>query len=410
MKLLHINSYDRKGGAETIFNITRCNLISAENYSGFVKLKDSPEVPDISFTSWEVDNKILGSFNYIFSIHNYFLLKNFLNKESIDIIHLHGFFASISPSILLAIKKIKKNNHIRVIQTLHDFHLICPNASLYNYANNNICEKCIGKKYKFFIFKDKCDRRGRIHSILKGIRSLVANNILGHRDIIDQFISPSDFLKHKMIEDGIDEKKIIVIRNPIINYMTKSDSKKENLICYFGRFSKEKNLEFLIAAFSLWKMKTNNDFRLLLIGEGEEENKLRELAKTSNCNDSIVFKKFVQNEELVNNIKLAKYFCMTSSWYENAPLSILEALSLNIIPIVPNIGGMDESIRLFNIGRTYESGNYDSFLDSITTLETSYDLILEELRQKKEDISKCISLKNYHEGLSVIYTKLLTHD
>ncbi len=403
LKVLHINSFDKKGGAETVFQISK-NFRGIDNYSGYVETGNLSEKPNISFHSWENDNKLLGTLNYIFSIYNYRILQSFLKVTDVDVIHLHGFFSSISPSILLAIKKTKHGKKIKVVQTLHDFHLICPNASLYNYNKNLICEKCIGKKIKLSILFENCDQRGRIHSIIKGIRSFVANNILHHRNIIDTFICPSEFLKSKLIEDGINEKRITVIRNPISLVNDIVILPKKNIICYFGRFSKEKNLEFLINAFASWKQKSSNDFKLLLIGEGEEESNLKSLASKSNAKNDISFINFLPYSELANIIKDVKYLAMTSMCYENAPMSVIEGMSLNIIPIVPSIGGMKESVEtLLQFGKTYLPNNIDSWIDAICYLEDNYKEQIKKLAQSKKTILEEVSLESYFRKVLKVY-------
>lgn len=404
LKVLHINNYDNKGGAETVFRITSCTP-KAQNFTGYIKLVDSDQKPEISFHNWEDNNKLLGTINYIFSIRNYKLIKIFLDKNEIDVIHLHGFFSSLSPSILLAIQKAKKKRKFKVIQTLHDFHLICPNASLYNFSQNKICEKCIGKKAKLSIFINNCDRRGFVHSAIKGIRSIVANNIFEHKKNIDTFICPSEFLKSKLIEDGIEEKKIVVIHNPVTINGNQNTIEKQNIICFFGRFSKEKNLDFLINAFTTWKLRTKNDFQLLLIGEGEEETKIRMLAAKSDFSKNIIFKKHLPLEQLVNEIKLAKYFSMATVCYENAPMSVIESVALDIIPLTPDIGGMKESVEhVVKAGKTYSLNDIESWIKTIEYLESNYQDEVNRLINAKKDLIKELGTITYYTKIWNIYS------
>ena len=406
MKILHINNYDKKGGAETVFNLTRQNLKEFDNYSGFIKLDNSNEIPDVKFSTWENNSRLIGIINYIFSIKNYKGLYKFLDKHEIDIVHIHGFFSSISPSILLSLKKIKKKKEIKVIQTLHDFHVICPNSSLYNFNKNELCEKCIGKNFKYYIFTDRCDRRGLFFSIIKGIRSFVANNILKHKEIIDQFITPGEFLKNKLIGDGINVEKITVIRNPIQININNTYIKKENIICYFGRFSREKNLEFLIDAFSFWKEQNKNDFMLLLIGEGEEELLLKNKSAQNKFNKEIIFKSFLPADQLWEEIKICKYFALTSKWFENAPMSILEAVSLNILPIVPDFGGMRETIEdVIHIGKLYNANNIQSWVNAISSLEYNYKQEILRLISLQKKINSVLSLDYFTKKTKDIYNK-----
>lgn len=406
MNVLHINSYNIKGGAETVFNITRKNE-KVGNYSGFVRTVGNEE-PDINFLSWEVDNPLIGAINYIYSIQNKINLDKFLSANDIHIIHLHGFFSSISPSILSTIKHHKKRKNIRVVQTLHDFHLLCPNGGLYNFNKNIICEKCINKKVKYSIFLNNCDRRGLIHSTIKGFRSLISNNILHHEKIVDKFICPSKFIQNKLIESGVDPNKLELIRNPVITTETKPQGTKDNIICYFGRLSKEKNLDFLINTFSYWKQITPNNFKLFIIGSGEERENLLNIRNKSHCKEEIFFFNYMPFNELLKKLINVKYFALSSKCYEVAPMSVIEALSINILPIVPNIGGMKESIELINnIGAVYEAGNKDSWISAINNLETNYNHKMSELSENKNEILNKLSVQNYLNKISNLYYTLM---
>lgn len=409
MNVLHINSYNKKGGAEIVFNVSRKNK-TTKNYCGYVKELKSDEEPDLLFHNWENSNKIKGIINYIFSFKNYILLKKFLEKNNIDVIHLHGFFSSISPSILLAIKKIKKKKNIKTIQTLHDFHLICPNSSLFNFNKNKICEKCVGKKYKLDIIRENCDRRGLLFSIIKGIRSLISNNILKHQRVIDIFICPSEFIKTKLLQEGIKESKITLLHNPI-DIKINEPLTKENIVCYFGRFSREKNIKFLINAFSTWKEQSNNNFILLLIGEGEEYQDIINSINNSKYKNDIIVKKFMSQRDLFKEISNAKYFSLTSKCYEVAPVSIIEALTLDIIPIAPDIGGMRESIvKISKVGLTFSPEDINSWINTINTLENTYEERINALRKYKHELINNFSLENYTNKLSEIYKRLISSD
>jgi len=408
MKILHINNYYKKGGAETVFNITRLNLFNFENFSGFAGTEIDDETPDINFSTWENRNKISGIINYIFSCNNYKKLLDFLTDNEIDIIHIHGFFTSLSPSLLLAIKKIKRIKQIKVIQTLHDYHPICPNSSLFNYSKKTLCEKCVGEKYKFHIFIDNCDRRGIFFSIIKGVRSLIANNILRQRELIDCFISPSIFLKEKILQDGFDPKKIKLLRYPMLIPQRDIPREKADLICFFGRFSEEKNIAFLIKAFGKWKEKSQNNFKLLIIGEGEREAELKDLASKEKCSQDIITKPFMSQDNLVDTIKSAKYSAITSKWYENFPMSIIESVILNILPIAPDIGGMNEMINdFFRVGKTYKSGVIDSWISTIEYLENNYETEIKKFEGLKNTILSDYSVEAYIKNVGELYYEIV---
>jgi glycosyltransferase involved in cell wall biosynthesis len=275
---------------------------------------------------------------------------------------------------------------------------------LYNFSTNYICEKCVGKKYKLSIIKDHCDRRGYLYSLVKGIRSFVSDNILKHREVIDTFICPSDFLRSKLLEDGVDSQRIKMIRNPISIYSPLKASSKKNIICYFGRFSREKNLEFLLDTFAEWKTRAKNDFRLLLIGGGEEEKALKERAARSPIASSISFKEYMPYEQLVDQLADVKYLSLTSLCFENSPMTVLESISMNIIPLVPNIGGMNESVESFtHIGKTFQINSKESWIQAIECLEKNYTTEMDNLIRRKKAIFEETGTSAYYKKLYDVY-------
>lgn len=407
MKVLHINGYDFGGGSETVFNITRINHNNDVNYTGCVKAENNCQKYDIEFIPYDRYPKLTRLCMYFFSLKNYSMLKKFLEQKEIDVIHLHNFIGALSPSILLAIKGAKKRSKFVVIQTAHDFNLCCPNSMLYNYSKNEICEKCLGTKWKMSPLLVGCDRRGKIYSFFKGIRSIIDNNFILHEKLIDAFIVPSLIMKSKLIEDGVDNTKLHVIRNPVPHALFKNDSKK-NIICYFGRFSQEKDVPFIIRAFTFWKQKTNNDFRLHLIGSGEEEVKIHKMVAESLFRNEIIISKFMPEHELKEEIKNYKYFVMASRLYENAPMSILEAVSQGLVPIVPDLGGMKETVEdLLKVGKTYVPENIDSWCNAIDELEGSYDIVIEKINSVKEKLTNKFGVDSYLKNITMLYKKIL---
>jgi glycosyltransferase involved in cell wall biosynthesis len=405
LKVLHIHGYDIGGGAETVFNITRKNPLVEVNYSGYIKQsQDEEDKPDLDFRIYSDFPFPINTVYYLYSAHNRLVLEKFLSNHAIDIIHLHGFIGAISPSILTVIGKYKRKNKIKVIQTMHEFHLVCPNSVLFDYSKNEMCEKCLNSKYKVSIFTVGCERRGRLFSALKGIRSLISNNILCHKEILDLIISPSNIIKEKLIEGGIPGSKIAILRNPIAEMENPTNLVKENILCYFGRFSKEKNITFIIDAFSKWKERTDNDFCLYLIGSGDEERVIKKLASASRYNDSIKIFPFMPQKKLKPLLERVKYNLMASKWLENAPMAILEATSMEMLSLVPDIGGMKETVEeVVECGGIYKNGDYNSWAEQIEFLEKHYSSEIEKLRTRKKALIEEYGVNLYHKKLLEIY-------
>lgn len=417
MKVLHVNNYWEKGGAESVFRFTIKALNEyypdIDNYAAFTtdEKKDLPKYNKNNnifiFDNWRWYNKIIGTFKYIYSIKNSRMMDQVLADIKPDIVHLHGFYSALSPSILTPLLKNKRKFGIKIVQTVHDYHLMCPNSSFYCYSSNTRCTDCLGKKVKLKILWKSCDRRGWIPSLIKGIRSIVSLNLLRHKEVVDFFIAPSLFIKDMLIKEGIPKRKIKVVRNPIQEECSIENiefEKKRNEFVYFGRFSKEKNLPFLIKTFA---EACNDNFlpegtKLTLIGEGEELSLLASLVKN---NYNISIKPFMDHKLLMDYLKNSKYLIMTSIWFENAPMAIIEAYQCGLIPLVPKIGGMKELVEYFGLGYLFSPEDKNSLKSALLSAIKNYNDDIKKLLKINEKLSK-FHLKYYAREIIKIYFEL----
>lgn len=348
-KVLLINDYLIGGGAEKVF-IETIKLIKLVKPNIRVYVASCSErIPEELSTFIDkylrLSNSKRNPLSYIFNFSNFYKIYRFLLQNEPDIIHIHNFYGSISPSVILGIKFYRKKStkKIRVIQTLHDYSIICPNSSLYNYYTNEPCEKCIGKKVKYKIILDRCYHGNFLVSLLKFLRTYLAINVLKHTEAIDMFISPSNFLKEKLICEGIPEEKISIIRNPATNTLSDIECKKhkkEKLIIFVGRLSPEKGVDILIKGFHIAKKNTliGNDWKLYIVGSGPEEEKLRSLSQS----EDIKFIGWLEHDEVINLIRKSSLLVLPSIWYENAPNVVLEAVLNCTRVLLTNHGGMRE--------------------------------------------------------------------
>lgn len=329
-KILHVNDSWIGGGAEAVFRDT-------------IKISEELGYQCKIFISDEKRNL----FSFIYSIKYYNKIKKVILSFRPDIIHIHNYYHFLSPSILMAIKKLKQNHKWTgsVIYTAHDYHLICPNSGLQYFKNNEAFNFSIDKKSCSF-FK-KYDRRGYVYSNLKLIQHLLCYKLLKLDKVIDKIISPSLFLQ-EVFKNWNVSSDIIMIRNPIAELNEQVISNKCSIkdevirIVFVGRVTQEKGIIELINKIQKSKLK----IELHIYGFGE-------LLKTVNTlklrnHFEIISHGYVEREQLLNEITDYDVFVLPSIWYENAPLSILEAANLGLPVIVPNYGGLKEIAKLTN--------------------------------------------------------------
>lgn len=285
-------------------------------------------------------------------------LEKLINYAKPDIAHLHMIDHQLSPSILSVFKKYK----IPVLQTVHQYKLVCPNYKLYNPRTNEICEKCLPKKRYFHAFTSRCHKDSFNASLLISLESYFQRFFKVYQRNIDAFLVPSKFMGNKLIQGGIDPQKIhhLFYSIDVNKYMFNPNF--NDYIVYFGRLSKEKGIVTLLRA-----MDSLRTLKLKIIGEGPEETHIKEyVTKHDLVNVELVGK--LQGEKLTNAISNSMFVVVPSEWYDNSPLVIYEAFAMGKPVVGSRAGGIPELVEDGKNGYLFEMGNVTELVKAISTL------------------------------------------
>lgn len=231
---------------------------------------------------------------------------------------------------------------------------------------------------------------------------------------VHSITTPTKATLNDLIEKKIiNSKKIVLLRDPIIvskDIILKKNSsfveeqiKSNEYFIGIGRLSKQKNFEFLINNMKDYLMK-NNKTKLIIIGEGEDKEKLQKLIVKYKLEKQILLLGFKEN--VFSYLKNAKAFILTSLW-EDPGFVILEAAYLNIPIICSNCpNGPKEILGNGEYGFMFESNNKNDFQNKfnnfINTNES--DIFEKKLMAKKQ--TKKFSIYNHSKKLSKILGSL----
>jgi len=169
---------------------------------------------------------------------------------------------------------------------------------------------------------------------------------------------------------GLPGQKTIIISNasPALSEV-KPDNSYNNSVVYAGRLVKLKNLERLINVFAEIN---NQQTKLLIFGEGPEENKLKTLIKKLKADDKIIIKEKVGHKKLLEIISGSKFFILPSVT-EISPNLTLECVGLSQPIILTKETGLENDLmnNLIKINPLSE----DDIRDKINFLLESDNLI-----------------------------------
>lgn len=407
MNILYVNKFHYlRGGSEAVYFNTAHLLESKGHRSVFFSMQHPQNLPceTSNYFMPHVDlvttegllSQLKTTLRILYSFEAKKRLSKLLDKYPIDIAHLHNIHYHISPSILHELKKRK----IPVIMTLHDYKMAC--ASYLMLANGVPCEACSGGKY-FEAVRNKCIKGSFAKSVLAALEMYFHHKVLDIYDQVDYFISPSLFLRNKLIEMGF-KKEIIHLPNFIdikkFKEINKEDveTTQKNSIVYFGRLSEEKGLRTLLETAK--KVTT----KIVLIGDGPIRSELEAEAKAEGINN-IEFLGYMTGKSLYREIKKNSAVILPSEYYENNPISVIEAFAMGIPVIGSRIGGIPELVKDNETGLTFEPGNAEDLREKIETILTDRSSLVQMGKNAQKFVEDELNPEKYYQQLMKIYMR-----
>jgi len=299
-----------------------------------------PELPD------EDSRRITQIPRHFYNPAAFRLAKRAIQEFHPDIVRVHTVFGYryLTPAVLLPFRECG----IPIIQTLHDYGLICP-ASFF-LSSNQICEACKGGKYYSVVLR-RCRGGSFFKSCAAALNAYLKDYAYHYDSLITGYIAPSQFLRQKYIEFGVAPEKIDVVPNAYFLPGTPDKTgvpKRQNFILFAGRLSYEKGVDTLIKAVE------DLDVQVKIAGDGEERENLESLVKASGS-QKIKFLGKLPHTEMGALYQQAACVVIPSRSYENSPTVILEAFSYATPVIAARIGALPEFVidgysgLLFNV-------------------------------------------------------------
>lgn len=335
--------------------------------------------------------RLLYPFKIIYSFEARKKIMQVIDDFKPDIVHMNNINFQLTPSIIYGIKK----KGIPLVQTVHDYQMICPNHLLYNFDKNIPCEKCV-KGSHINCIKNKCIHASTVKSII-GVIEAKFYSLLKTYKKVDLFVCPSNFLENKLLSaKGYYKGKTKTIHNFINKEKFSKNSKKvDSYIVFVGRLSREKGIENIAGAAKLLP-----EYNFVVAGSGPDEHILKDIS-------NIRLAGFLTGDELTELMGNAKLLLLPSVCYENCPLSILEAHCMGVPVVTMNSGGMAELVKDGVTGTLVNEPTPEGIVDKLReTLENEnyYNTLRENCQNEKDNI---LSVENYADILIKEYEKLV---
>ena len=339
MKILLVhNTYQQSGGEDVVFDQER-RMLERAGHRVIAYSRSNHEIGKLS---------ILGQLGIaqrtIWASKTRREFDDLLARENPDVVHIHNTFMVISPSIYSACRA----RNIPVVQTLHNFRLLCPSA--YFYRDGKVCEECMDhgllRSIRYGCYRDS-----------KAATATVALMLAAHRmlrtwdDSVDCYIALTKFSREKFIAAGFPAEKIVVKPN-FLDTDPGCGEQAGDYALFVGRLSPEKGMSTLLEA---WK-KLPQGYQLHVVGEGDENRGLLAEARQHGLSN-ITFRGPLSRQETIAALKNARFLIMPSLWYETFGMVIVEAFACGVPVLCSKLGAMEEIVRNQHTGLHFAPGD-----------------------------------------------------
>ena len=284
-------------------------------------------------------------------------LRRLIRATKPDAVYILHEINHLSPSIIRAAGK----EGVRVVHRISDFFMFCAKYDFL--CENEICEACIQGDYRKAIQK-RCMKGSHLGTYLR-IFAMKLYWRIGVFEEVDHYITTCHFTKHKLVEGGIDARKISCVPTFIDSSLLEPCYEDEKYFLFLGRMAVQKGTIYAVQAMEYLK---DTEYVLKVTGtvsDSEEDQKLWQYIVDHQLEDKVIFTGFLRGKELEALISRATCIVCPSIWYENMPNTVIEAYAYGKPVVASAIGSLEEVVADDVTGYLFERKNAENLAEKL---------------------------------------------
>ena len=321
-------------------------------------------------------------------------LRRLVRNERPDVVHFHNTFPLISPAAYYAARA----EGAAVVQTLHNYRLLCPGALFYR--DDKVCTQCHGSAVPW---------RGVMHGCYRGSKvstAVTVATISGHRALgtwrnaVDCYVALTESARDKFLVGGLPPDKVIVKPN-----FVHPDPKPRNggggYAVFVGRLSPEKGVDTLLKA---WRT-VGAKLPLRIIGDGPMADQVKAEMEQ---NPSIAWLGRRPIDEIYDVMGDATLVVQPSNCFETFGRVAIEAFAVGTPVVAAGHGAMADVVgSAGRHGALFTPGNPDDLAKQVLRLlSMPAELATMRTTVRQEFESKYTGRQNY-EALINVYKRAI---
>lgn len=299
-----------------------------------------------------------------------------------DVVHVHNTFPLISPAIYWVAARLQ----VPVVQTLHNFRLMCPQAMFLR--EGKVCEDCLGTLPWRGAVRG-CYRDSKLQS------TVLAGMVTVHRAMgtwqnkVTRYIALNEFCRGKFIEGGLPAARIDIKPN-FVDFEPPAPAQRQGFL-FVGRLSVEKGVDVLVNA-----QRQLQNSQLKVAGTGPDSGLLANVPGLHALGALTM-------EQVRLEMGAATALVLPSIWYENFPRTLVEALGCGLPVIASRIGALAELVVDGVNGLLFEPSNAADLAAKMQWAMDNPDAMAAMGRNARQEYEEKFTAERNYEQLRAIY-------
>ena len=383
MQILGVhNRYQLRGGEDECFE-AEVSLLRGKGHTVELFEETNDRLEEIG--------KLRSLVRTFWSNETYRVAKQMLTKQPYDVVHVQNFFPLISPSIYYAAKE----RQVPVVQTLHNYRLLCPNAQFFR--EGRPCEDCLQESIPISSVVHACYRDS--HAATAAVATMLTVHQLFHTwtDTVDRYIALTKFAREKFIQGGIPAEKIVVKPNFVAD--PGMGSGQGGYALFVGRLSVEKGIDLLLRS---WRS-IGKTMPLKIVGDGPMSPQVLEAVQNIPGVEWLGRRSLPEVYHLMGE---AAFLVFPSVWYEGLPRTIIESFATGTPVIAADLGAMSGLITSGETGLHFIAGCEESLSSQVEWAATHPQDFAQMRQQARTEYKEKYTAEANYEQLMQIYGDL----
>jgi glycosyltransferase involved in cell wall biosynthesis len=380
--VLH-NHYLGRGGEDVVFE-AEVNLLRQHGHEVFTYTVSNEVISQVS--------SLTALRMAVWNAPMYRELREWFARHRPQVAHFHNVLFVLSPASYQA----AHDSGVAVVQTLHNYRLICPSGQLMR--RGRPCELCVGKFFPlpgiyYGCYKSRSATIGAALHVMKQRWSRQWERV------IQVFIALSEFSRQKFIQGGLPANKVVCKPNFLLADPGEGQH-QGGYALFVGRLSPEKGVEVLLRA---WEQMPRS-IPLKMVGDGP----LAEMAQSAAANNPhIEYLGRQTQEEVFALMREATLLVFPSIVYENMSLTILEAFATGLPVVASNLGSMATMIRHGETGWLFTPNDPMSLREVVLSLWEQHAQLREMGKNARAEYLNHYTAERNYELLIAIYERAI---